>query len=1023
MWKLTLFRSAVLLVCAGVAVPCFAQTGTIAGSVKDTSGAVMPGVTVEAASPALIEKVRSVITDSQGEYKLVDLRAGVYAVTFTLTGFSSVKREGLELTSGMTANVSVELRVGSLTETVTVSGQSLLVDVQNTTQHTAITRQALDDLPTGRQFGNYGVLIPGVTTDTQDVGGAGLNVTTTNMMGVHGSNAFEMPMIIDGMRYGNIFGQSGGASGPYLINNGMVEELAVDTSGAPADAEVGGFRANVILKQGGNQFSSSWYVGGNSRALQSNNIDDALRNRGALTGSVVSKLWDFNVGVGGPIKKDKIWFYGSYRHYGSDQEPTGAYRAKDPNQVAFFPPTIVNGVVVAANSADLSNLPVNQIRNQNFNGRLVMQTSKNSKLSLYADQMPRCVCANGLSATETYEATTHYHNDLNSIQQFTWNWTVTSKLLVELGETFKPDSWQFDLQDGVPTTRRPVIDVATGIASGASPFGIKQDSFQNNGKAVVTYVTGSSNLKVGGQWFHGHRTAYQSLNTDTILLLAAGTPILVLQQTTPLVSEETLKLNLGLFAQEQYTFKRMTANLGLRFDYLNEYIPPQTNPAGQFAPAFSYPQINDIPNWKDISPRLGVSYDLAGNGKTAFKAYVGRFIEAQAAGFPQAVNPTRANQFGLGIGTTSGARTWSDTNGNRAPDCVLSNFAANGECGAILNPSFGTPQASPIRYDPAAVNGWGVRQFNWELTAGVQHELLTGLSVDVSYNRRWFGNFRAFDAAATTPASYDPFCITTPVDPRLPSGGGQPICGFYDIKPQFVGLDQSNILITKASNFGTVRQYYDGMDVAVKLRLPRGVVLQGGTSTGREITNWCGAVNGHPEVRMVSPYVNNGDSNPTWTQFSTAAPFCASAPPFQTQVKLSGVYPLPYGFSTSAAFQSIVYPQEFYGNFGGILAANAVTSAQIAPSLGRPLSSGAESITLQMIPAGSLFGDRIYQLDWRLTRNFNIGNKRIQPQLDIYNVTNDNSVLTMNNTYGKQWQQPLSILQGRVIKFGLQATF
>src|SRR6266852_6856660 len=204
----------------------------------------MPGVTVEAASPALIEKIRTAVTDNQGEYKVENLRPGPYTVTFSLSGFNTVKREGIELTSGVTATVNAELRVGSLQETITVTGQSPLVDVQNTTQHTALTRELLNDLPTGRNFGNYGVLVPGVVTNLQDVGGSSANVTTTNIMGIHGSNANEMPMIIDGMRYGNVFGTSGGASGPYLINNGIIQEMAIDVSGAGADAEVGGFRAN-----------------------------------------------------------------------------------------------------------------------------------------------------------------------------------------------------------------------------------------------------------------------------------------------------------------------------------------------------------------------------------------------------------------------------------------------------------------------------------------------------------------------------------------------------------------------------------------------------------------------------------------------------------------------------------------------------------------------------------------------------------------------------------------------------------
>lgn len=1008
---------AALIVAVGTTSLAYAQTGTIAGSVKDTSGAMLPGVTVEAHSPALIEKVRSVVTDSSGQYKIVDLRVGEYSITFMLTGFNTSERNAIQLTAGVTASIDAELRVGSMQETITVTAQSALVDVQNTTQHVAMTRQTLDDLPTGRNFGNYGVLIPGVVTNLQDVGGSSANVTTTNIMGVHGSNANEMPMVIDGMRYGNIFGTGGGASGPYIINNAMVEEVAVDVSGAGADAAVGGFLSNVILRQGGNKFSSYWYGGGSGEQLQSNNIDDALRNRGSLKPSATTRQWDFNIGVGGPLKADKIWFYGSYRNYGSNQEPTGAYRALDPTAVVFRPPTIVNGVITAANSADLSNPAINQLRNQNFNGRVTIQTSKNSKLSLYGDQMPRIVGANGLGATTTFEATTRYFNDINSIIQATWNWTITNRLLLEVGETYKPDSWEFGPQIGIDTGLAPVQDVGTGITSRGRINAVAQTSKQHNGKAVLSYVTGSSSTKFGGQWFSGGRTAFTRTNGDSVLVLRNGVPQFVTQQTTPLRSNENLKLNFGAFVQEQYTLRRITLNAGLRFDYLNEYIPEQTTDPVRFASALSYPRIDDIPNWKDISPRLGVSWDVFGNSKTALKWNIGRFVEAQAAGFPQAVNPTRA------AGTTSGQRTWNDANGNLTPDCVLTNLAANGECGALQNPNFGTLAASSFRMDPAAVTGWGTRGYNWELMAGVQHQLTDGLSIDASFNRRWFGNQRVYQAAGVTPASYDPFCVTTPSDSRLPGGGTQPICGFYNIKPQFLGLDQTNILITKASNFGNVDEHYDGVDVAMKMRLPRGILVQGGLSTGRVITNWCGVVDGRPDIKVVSTYVNvSGGASGLFPQFSTAAPFCAAQQPFQTQVKLSGVLPLPWNFVTSATYQSVVGPQDFYGTFGAILAARAFTNAEIAPSLGRNLSTGSSAV-LQMVPASSLYGDRLHQIDWRITRNFSMRGGKIQPQLDIYNLLNANPVLAQNNTYGPLWQQPTLILPGRQIKFGIQANF
>ena len=198
-----------------VPVPGFAQSG-IAGVVKDATGAVLPGVTVEASSPALIEKVRTVVTDGEGQYKLVDVRPGIYTVTFSLTGFSTVKREGLELPASFTATVNAELKVGALEETVTVSGQSPLVDVQSSTQHRAITRSLIDDLPSGRQLANYAVLIPGITAAVQDVGGSSLSNAATNIMGIHGNNSEEMPLLLDGMRHANIRHTGGGSAGPYL---------------------------------------------------------------------------------------------------------------------------------------------------------------------------------------------------------------------------------------------------------------------------------------------------------------------------------------------------------------------------------------------------------------------------------------------------------------------------------------------------------------------------------------------------------------------------------------------------------------------------------------------------------------------------------------------------------------------------------------------------------------------------------------------------------------------------------------
>ena len=233
------------------------QSGTIAGVVRDTSGAVLPGVTVEASSPALIEKVRTGVTDNEGVYKLINLTPGIYTVTFTLPGFSVVKREGLEISAGVTVAVNAELRVGTLEETVTVSGQTPLVDVQNSTQHRVISRQVFEELPRGGYWTSTAVLLPGVTTQLRDVGGLATK-GVKQQMAVHGSLLQDMPQLYDGMRFAAVWATGGGVSGSNFINSGTIQELAIDTSGATAEAEGAGVRVNIIPKQGGNGFNGTF---------------------------------------------------------------------------------------------------------------------------------------------------------------------------------------------------------------------------------------------------------------------------------------------------------------------------------------------------------------------------------------------------------------------------------------------------------------------------------------------------------------------------------------------------------------------------------------------------------------------------------------------------------------------------------------------------------------------------------------------------------------------------------------------
>jgi hypothetical protein len=1010
-----ILRTLIILVFVPATALAQAVSGIIAGVAKDATGAVIPGVTVEAASPALIERVRTTVTDTQGEYKLVDLRPGIYTVTFTITGFNTVRRQDVEVTANVTANVNAQLRVGAIEETVTVSGQAPLVDVQNTNQNRTLSSTLVENLPTSKQVFQMAVLVPGVTmvgngsgaTVSQDVGGSVGDKLP--MLSVHGSNANEMPFLYDGMKYSAVWSAGGGSAGVWVINSATIDQVAINTSGAAADSEVSGALVNAIPKQGGNRFTGYFLANyGGADIYEANNIDSALSDRGA-TQYVTNVLIDINPAFGGPIKKDKLWFFGSVRYWGTTDSPPGAHAELNIRSPLYAP--------------DPNVTPQNRSRVTAENLRLTWQTSRNSKLAIYGDTLDRCTCAAQLSSSVALNASTGLYTPVNHLFQATWNWVASNRILVEAGETYMPQDWAYRATPGSDSTIPSITDQGRGITYNAPGQALReQDSKAQNGKLIMSFVTGSHNLRVGTQWYSGDRYFKTLVNNNYTEQFLNGVPRQLTLQNTPLVEHEAVRLNLGIFAQEQWTLKRLTANLGLRFDHLNAYIPAQNQPPVPLAPQYgprNFPEYDDLPNWYDLSPRFGVSFDLFGNGKTALKFNLSRFVEGWGVGLAQLVNPIAA------ASNASTTRSWTDSDGNFIPNCDLTNPAANGECGANSNQSFGLPILT-THFDPSAITGWGSRPYNWENMIGIQHQLIDGLSVDVSYNRRWYGNFLATSNQAVTAADFTQYSVTTPIDPRLPDGGGQQISGLYDVVPaKFGKVDE---LITSASKFGNMTLIYNGLDVNVTARMPHNLMFQGGTSTGRLALNDCGVLLGHPEVDgagtgFISPRTAFSPLASPTVPRTTA--FCDIEPPFITQVKFLGNVPLPWwGLQTSVAFQSVLAPQEQSGAYPGILGSLTFTNAQIAPSLGRTLSAGAGSVVnTQIVPPGTIYGDRLNQLDFRLTKNIVSGRVRLQPQFDLYNLLNSNAVLSLNTTYGTAWQRPIAIEPGRLIKVGMQLNF
>ncbi len=303
------------------------------GVVKDTSGAVLPGVTVEVASPVLIEKTRSVVTDENGAYRLVDLRPGVYTVTFTLPGFATVKRENVELESNFVMTLNSDMKVGALEETVTVSGSSPVVDVQTTTKSQVLSRDVLDAVPTGRTIQGMGQLITGVSLNAPDVGGS--RAMQQTYMSAHGSGASQTTVQVDGLMVNGL--DVDGAVQNYF-NSSMSQEMVYTTSGASADVSGGGVRLNMIPRDGGNTFAGSVFGGYQTKGFQTDNLTDDLQARGLRSTDGIDKLYNMEASLGGPIKKDKIWFFMSARTFHLDTLPADVFLASGPATATAAPP-------------------------------------------------------------------------------------------------------------------------------------------------------------------------------------------------------------------------------------------------------------------------------------------------------------------------------------------------------------------------------------------------------------------------------------------------------------------------------------------------------------------------------------------------------------------------------------------------------------------------------------------------------------------------------------------------------------